>query len=213
VPRPVPTAALLVPPTDSLDDLRSAAAGCTACPLHRDATQTVFGEGAAGARVLLVGEQPGDKEDLAGAPFVGPAGQLLDEALAEAGIDRAEAYVTNAVKHFKWTRKGSGKVRLHQKPNAAEITACRPWLEAELAAVRPEVVVCLGATAAQALLGKDVRVTRDRGRWLSSELVPRALATIHPSAVLRSADAAARAEAFAGLVADLRLVPPALAGR
>ena len=211
MPRLVPTAALLVPVTDSLDDLRSAAAGCTACPLYRDATQTVFGEGAVGARVLLVGEQPGDKEDLAGEPFVGPAGQLLDEALEAAGVDRREAYVTNAVKHFKWTRKGNGKVRLHQKPNAAEVTACRPWLEAELAVVQPEVVVCLGATAAAALLGKDVRVTRDRGRWLSSDLVPRALATIHPSAVLRSSDAAARAEAFEGLVADLRLVPIALA--
>ena len=193
-----------------LEQLRAAAATCTNCHLYRDATQTVFGEGAAGARVLLVGEQPGDKEDLAGAPFVGPAGRLLDEALEAAGVYRSEAYVTNAVKHFKWTRKGNGKVRLHQKPNAAEVTACRPWLEAELAAVAPEVVVCLGATAAMSLLGKDVRVTRDRGRWLSSDLIPRALATIHPSAVLRSVDEAARVEAFDGLVADLALIPPAL---
>ena len=213
MPRQVPTAALLVPATDSLDDLRAAAAGCTACPLYQDATQTVFGEGAETARVLLVGEQPGDKEDLAGAPFVGPAGRLLDEALEAAGVDRREAYVTNAVKHFKWTRKGNGKVRLHQKPNVAEMTACRPWLEAELAVVRPEVVVCLGATAAQSLLGKDVRVTRDRGRWLPSDLAPRAMVTIHPSAVLRAADEAARVEAFDSLVADLRLVPPALAER
>ena len=210
MPRQQATAAPLVPAGGSLDDLRAAAAGCTACPLYADATQTVFGEGAAGARVLLVGEQPGDKEDLAGAPFVGPAGRLLDEALEAAGVDRSEAYVTNAVKHFKWTRKGNGKVRLHQKPNAAEVTACRPWLEAELAAVAPEVVVCLGATAAMSLLGKDVRVTRDRGRWLSSDLIPRALATIHPSAVLRSVDEAARVEAFDGLVADLALIPPAL---
>ena len=212
MPRQVPTAALLVPATDSLEEVRAAAAGCTACPLYQDATQTVFGQGAVGARVLLVGEQPGDKEDIAGEPFVGPAGRLLDEALEAAGVDRREAYVTNAVKHFKWTRKGNGKVRLHQKPNAAEMTACRPWLEAELALVGPEVVVCLGATAALSLLGKDVRVTRDRGRWLSTDLIPRALATIHPSAVLRS-DAAARAEAFDGLVADLSLIPPALAER
>lgn len=210
--RPLPTASLFVPTGGSLDDLREAASVCTACPLYSDATQTVFGEGAVGARVLLVGEQPGDKEDLAGAPFVGPAGRLLDEALAAAGVHRSEAYVTNAVKHFKWTRKGNGKVRLHQKPNAGEVAACRPWLEAELEAVRPEIVVCLGATAALSLLGKDVRVTRDRGRWLSSNLVPRALATIHPSAVLRSVDEAARVEAFDGLVADLSLIPPALAG-
>jgi DNA polymerase len=207
-----PTASLFVPVGGSLDDLRAAASGCTACPLYADATQTVFGEGAAGARVLLVGEQPGDKEDLAGTPFVGPAGRLLDEALAAAGVDRSEAYVTNAVKHFKWTRKGNGKVRLHQKPNAAEVAACRPWVEAELEAVRPEIVVCLGATAALSLLGNEVRVTRDRGRWLSSELVPRALLTIHPSAVLRSVDEAARVEAFDGLVADLSLIPAALAG-
>ena len=207
-----PTASLFVPAGGSLDDLREAASGCTACPLYADATQTVFGEGAAGARVLLVGEQPGDKEDLAGTPFVGPAGRLLDEALAVAGVDRSEAYVTNAVKHFKWTRKGNGKVRLHQKPNAAEVAACRPWVEAELEAVRPEIVVCLGATAALSLLGNEVRVTRDRGRWLSSELVPRALLTIHPSAVLRSVDEAARVEAFDGLVADLSLIPAALAG-
>ena len=208
--RQQPTAALFVPVTDSLDDVRDAAAGCTACPLYADATQTVFGQGAVGARVLLVGEQPGDKEDLAGTPFVGPAGRLLDDALEAAGIDRSRAYVTNAVKHFKWTRKGNGKVRLHQKPNASEVAACRPWLEAELALVAPEVVVCLGATAARSLLGKDVRVTRDRGRWLSTDAIPRVLLTIHPSAVLRAADEAARAEAFEGLVADLRLVPPAL---
>ncbi len=210
--RQLPTSSLFVPAGGSLEELREAASVCTACPLYADATQTVFGEGAVGARVLLVGEQPGDREDLAGAPFVGPAGRLLDEALAAAGVDRSEAYVTNAVKHFKWTRKGNGKVRLHQKPNAGEVAACRPWLEAELEAVRPEIVVCLGATAALSLLGKDVRVTRDRGRWLSSDLIPRALATIHPSAVLRSVNEAARVEAFDGLVTDLSLIPPALAG-
>jgi DNA polymerase len=212
VPRSQATAAPLVPDAGSIADLQSAAAGCTACPLYRDATQTVFGAGAERARVLLVGEQPGDKEDLAGEPFVGPAGKLLDDALEAAGIDRTQTYVTNAVKHFKWTRKGNGKVRLHQKPNASEVAACRPWLEAELAAVAPEVVVCLGATAAQALLGRDFRVTRDRGTWVRSELAERVLATIHPSAVLRARGADERAAAFDSLVADLRLVPPALAG-
>jgi DNA polymerase len=205
------TAAPLVPHTGSLDDLRSAAAGCTGCDLFRDATQTVFGDGDAHARVLLVGEQPGDKEDLAGEPFVGPAGRLLDDALEAAGVDRRQAYVTNAVKHFKWTRSANGKVRLHKKPSATEVAACRPWLEAELAAVRPEVVVCLGATAGQALLGRDFRVTRDRGRWLACDLADHVLATIHPSAVLRARGSVQRAEAFDSLVADLRLVPPALA--
>lgn len=208
--RQMDSARALVPASSSLEELAAAARGCTACPLYQDATQTVFGEGAAGAKVLLVGEQPGDKEDVAGEPFVGPAGRLLDEALEAAGIDRTQTYVTNAVKHFKWTRKGNGKVRLHQKPSAGEVAACRPWLEAELAAVHPDVVVCLGATAAQSLLGKHVRVTRDRGTWLSSELVPRALATVHPSAVLRSRGSTERAAAFEALVADLRLVPDAL---
>jgi DNA polymerase len=210
VARQVDTAAPLVPTSTSLDDVAAAARGCTACPLHRDATQTVFGEGVAAARVVLVGEQPGDKEDLAGAPFVGPAGRLLDDALVAAGVDRQLAYVTNAVKHFKWTRKGNGKVRLHQKPSAGEVAACRPWLEAELARIRPEVVVCLGATAAQSVVGKHIRVTQDRGAWHSSDLAPRVLVTIHPSAVLRARTPAERDEAFAGLVADLRLVPPAL---
>lgn len=206
------TAAPLVPAGGSLEELRAAASACTACPLHRDATQTVFGSGAARARVLLVGEQPGDKEDVAGEPFVGPAGRLLDDALEAAGIPRDQTYLTNVVKHFKWTRKGTGKVRLHQKPNAAEVAACRPWLEAELAAVAPEVVVCLGATAAQALLGRSFRVTRDRGRWTRSELAEEVLATIHPSAVLRARGSDERAAAFDSLVADLRLVPPALGG-
>lgn len=212
MPRTRTTAAPLVPDTGSLDDLRSAAAGCTACDLYRDATQTVFGDGADRARVLLVGEQPGDKEDLAGEPFVGPAGRLLDDALEAAGIDRSSAYVTNTVKHFKWTRKGDGKVRLHQKPNAGEIAACRPWLEAEIATVRPEVVVCLGATAGQALLGPTFRVTRDRGQWRSCDVAEHVLATIHPSAVLRARSGEERAAAFGSLVDDLRLVPEALTG-
>ena len=204
------TAAPLVPRSSSLADLSEAASRCDACPLHRNATQTVFGAGGAGSRIVLVGEQPGDSEDVAGEPFIGPAGRLLDDALEAAGIDRTTAYVTNAVKHFKWKRTGSGKVRLHQKPNAGEVAACRPWLEAEIAAVSPEVVVCLGATAARSVLGSRVRVTQDRGTWLSSEIAPRALVTLHPSAVLRTRGEVERAAAFDGLVADLALVPAAL---
>ncbi len=197
-------ARFLIPPDPTLDSLREAAAGCTACDLHERATQTVFGEGAQGARLMFIGEQPGDKEDLAGRPFVGPAGKLLDDALVEAGIDRAVAYVTNAVKHFKWTPRG--KLRLHGKPNAAEVSACRPWLEAELALVRPEVVVLLGATAAQALLGPSFRVTTMRGRWLEWSYEPSVLATAHPSSVLRAPDEGTRQLQFADLVADLRVV-------
>lgn len=199
-----------------LDELRELAAACTACDLYRNATQVVFGEGAAGADVMLVGEQPGDKEDLAGAPFVGPAGRVLDEALVEAGIDRGRAYVTNAVKHFKWTpspRAGSGsggagasKVRIHAKPNAAEVKACRPWLESELEVVQPKIVVCLGATAAQALLGRKFRVTQQHGQWVEWPYAPKATATVHPSSILRAPDAGARAAAYAGMVADLRIV-------
>jgi DNA polymerase len=191
-----------------LDELRELAAACTACDLYRHATQVVFGEGAAGAEVMLVGEQPGDKEDLAGAPFVGPAGRVLDDALAEAGIDRAKAFVTNTVKHFKWTpspRAGS-KVRIHAKPNAAEVKACRPWLESELEVVKPKVVVCLGATAAQALLGRQFKVTQQHGQWVEWPYEPRATATVHPSSILRAPDADARAKAYAGFVADLRIV-------
>src|SRR5687768_1246724 len=179
MPRAVETAAPLVPSSPTLPELRRAAADCRACPLWQTGTQTVFGEGAAEARVLLVGEQPGDREDLEGRPFVGPAGRLLDEGLADAEIDRRLAYVTNAVKHFKWV--GRGKRRIHQKPNAAEVAACHPWLEAELEVVRPDVLVCLGATAAQALLGRGFRVTRQRGRPLESPLAPVAVATVHPS--------------------------------
>jgi uracil-DNA glycosylase len=202
------TAAAFLPARLSLAALREAARGCTACPLWRTGTQTVFGEGLKRARLFLVGEQPGDREDLAGRPFVGPAGRLLDEALVEAGIDRADAYVTNAVKHFKWEPRG--KRRIHQKPNWSEIAACRPWLDGELAVVQPEVLVCLGATAAQALLGREVRVTRDRGRLLETELAPAALATVHPSSILRAPDEAARRRERALFVDDLRVVANAL---
>ena len=182
--------------------LREAAAGCKACDLWRSGTQTVFGAGTSTAKLMLVGEQPGDREDLEGKPFVGPAGRLLDRALEEAGINRRAAYVTNVVKHFKWVARG--KRRIHAKPNWTEIAACRPWLDAELAAVKPEVLVCLGATAAQALLGRDFRVTRKRGQVIESDLAPGTLATIHPSAILR-ADEADRESELEAFVADLRV--------
>lgn len=195
-------ASAFLPAEPTLDTLRAAAAGCTACPLYANATQTVFGIGPASADLMLVGEQPGDVEDRTGQPFVGPAGQLLDRALAEAGIDRTRAYVTNAVKHFKWEPRG--KRRLHGKPNSGEIRACRPWLEAEIALIAPHTIVCLGATAAQTLLGPDFRVTRQRGQFIPSNLAPRVLATIHPSALLRMRDADRRAAEFQALIADLR---------
>lgn len=188
------------PPT--LPRLREAAAGCTACPLHRTATQTVFGAGPARAWLMLVGEQPGDREDLAGAPFVGPAGQLLDRALAAAGIDRGGVYVTNVIKHFKFVPRG--RRRIHAKPGSGEIAACLPWLEAEIGAVAPAALVCLGATAARALLGPKFRVTRQRGVAVPSNLASRVFATVHPSALLRIPEAAAREAAFAAFVADLR---------
>jgi DNA polymerase len=203
------TAAPLVPAKPTLPKLREAAAGCTACPLHETGTQTVFGEGATTAQAMFVGEQPGDREDLEGRPFVGPAGQLFDRALAEAGIDRKLAYVTNAVKHFKWTPRG--KRRIHQKPNWAEIAACRPWLDAELAVVKPQVLVPMGATAAQALLGRQFRVTRDRGRPVDSNLAPTVIATIHPSAILRAQDEDRERE-YRALVEDLKTVAGALRG-
>lgn len=190
-----------LPAAATVEELRELARGCRACDLWARATQTVFGDGAANARLLVVGEQPGNSEDIEGAPFVGPAGRLLDEALVEAGIDRERVYVTNVVKHFKWRRAPSGKRRIHQKPDRGEVEACLPWLEAEVARVRPELIVCLGATAAQALLGRAFRVTRERGRVLESDLGP-TLATIHPSAVLRAPDE--RDAMYAGLVADLR---------
>jgi uracil-DNA glycosylase family protein len=211
VPTPGSTAAAFLPDTLSLTSLREAAAGCTACPLHLTGTQTVFGEGRAGSRLLFVGEQPGDKEDQEGRPFVGPAGRLFDEALEEAGIDRSAAYVTNAVKHFKWQPRG--KRRIHQKPNAAELAACRPWLDAELEVVKPEALVCLGATAAQALLGRSFRVTRDRGTLLDSPLAPVTVATVHPSSILRAPDDESRRRERALFVDDLRVVAAALHGR
>lgn len=205
------SAAEYVPQRPTLSSLHKAAEGCEACDLHRRATQTVFGEGPKGARVFLIGEQPGDREDREGHPFVGPAGALLDKALEEAGIDRREVYVTNVVKHFKWTETG-GKRRLHAKPNAGEIRACRPWLDAELELVKPKVVICLGATAAQALLGRQFRVTQHRGEWVSSPLAPFVLATIHPSSILRAPDEDARHEAYRGFVEDLKLVATVLRG-
>jgi DNA polymerase len=198
---PYPTAAPFLPDRLSLTALRDAVQGCQGCPLYANATQAVFGEGKLKAEVMLVGEQPGDQEDLAGAPFVGPAGKLLDRALEEAGIDRGTAYVTNAVKHFKW--KARGTRRIHDKPSWTETMACRPWLDAELALVKPRALVLLGATAAQAFLGKSFKVTQQRGKPLDSELADLVLATIHPSAILRAEN---RDEMFAGLVKDLRLV-------
>jgi uracil-DNA glycosylase family protein len=197
------SAAELIPANAGLPKLREAAAGCTACDLWRSGTQTVFGEGTRAAEVMFVGEQPGDKEDLAGKPFVGPAGRILDQAMEEAGIDRTKAYVTNVVKHFKWTARG--KRRIHAKPNWSEIAACKPWLEAELAVVKPHVLVCLGATAAQALLGRDFRVTKQRGEQVETDLAPIAVATIHPSAILRMQDDERDAEMQA-FVDDLRVV-------
>jgi DNA polymerase len=196
----------------TLADLRKAATGCQACDLYRKATQTVFGAGGEGARLMLVGEQPGDREDVAGEPFVGPAGHLLDDALAEAGIDRSAVYVTNVVKHFKWRRAPTGKRRIHQTPDRAEVAACRPWLEGEIARVSPRLVVLMGATAAQAILGTTFRVTRQHGTVISTGLGPPALATIHPSAVLRSRTSAEREQAMAGLVADLRVAADATGG-
>jgi uracil-DNA glycosylase len=182
------TAGSLIPSKPTLERLRSVAKGCKACDLWKRGTQTVFGEGIVKARVMMIGEQPGDREDLAGRPFVGPAGRLLDEALAEAGISREEVYVTNVVKHFKWVPAERGKRRIHKKPSYSEIMACRPWLDAELEVVEPEVVVCLGATAAQALLGKNFSVMRQRGELVKSALAPYVTATVHPSSVLRAID-------------------------
>jgi uracil-DNA glycosylase family protein len=188
--------------------LREEAASCRACPLWKTATQTVFGEGPAGAELMFVGEQPGDQEDREGHPFVGPAGRLFDEALAAAEIDRAHAYVTNAVKHFKWEARG--KRRIHAKPSWSEIAACRPWLDGELAAVRPRVLVCLGATAAQALLGRDFRVTKQRGTWVESDIADFVTATIHPSAILRQRTDEDRRREMELFVADLRFAASAL---
>jgi uracil-DNA glycosylase len=209
-PRPA-SAADFLPLHPTLPALADSAARCRGCHLWEKGTQTVFGEGREGADIMLVGEQPGTEEDLAGRPFVGPAGKLLDRALDEAGIRRSATYVTNAVKHFKWEPRG--KRRIHARPNTVEIAACLPWLEAEIELVRPRALVCLGATAAQVLLGRNFRVTRDRGRFIESPLAPRVLATIHPSAILRAPDEAARHDEFARFTADLRVVAEALAAR
>jgi len=190
------------PDTSSLTEVLAASRECTACHLYKRATQTVFGEGPRGAPIMLVGEQPGDYEDVAGKPFVGPAGKIMDRALEETGIDRTKVYVTNAVKHFKWEPRG--KRRIHQKPNSREIAACRPWLEAELRLVKPKLLVCLGATAAQAIFGPSFRVTRERGKVLSSKLAPRVLATVHPSSLLRQPDEQSRQREYKRFVADLR---------
>jgi uracil-DNA glycosylase len=192
----------------SLRDLRQRARGCQRCDLWKNATQTVFGQGPSRARLMLVGEQPGDQEDVAGEPFVGPAGQLLRTALEEAGIDPASVYMTNAVKHFKWRRQG--KRRIHERPRREEVVACHVWLEAEIAAIRPAVVVALGATAATALLGSSVRVTRDRGRYFPSPLAPSVTLTVHPSAILRTPDPADRREAHRQFVRDLRAIARSL---
>jgi uracil-DNA glycosylase len=199
-----------VPEARGLDALRKAAADCRACDLWEKGTQTVFGEGSRDAEVMLVGEQPGDQEDQQGRPFVGPAGRVLDEALEAAGIDRAKVYVTNVVKHFKWTPQG--KRRIHKKPNAEEIAACRPWLEAELEAVQPRMLICLGATAAQALLGRTFRVTQERGRLVDSPLAPMVMATVHPSSILRAADDESRRVEMKRFVEDLRVAAEALDG-
>ncbi|HLL52326.1 MAG TPA: UdgX family uracil-DNA binding protein [Myxococcaceae bacterium] len=199
---PKPDASPLVPENPTLPKLRKAAADCQACDLYKTGTQTVFGEGSAQARVVFVGEQPGDKEDLAGKPFVGPAGKLLDKALEAAGIARTEVYITNVVKHFKW--RPVGKKRLHSKPNAVEINACKPWLEAELGTLKPKVVVCLGATAAQALLGKTFRVTQRRGELIPHELAPFILATVHPSSILRAPDDETRRLETERFIEDLK---------
>jgi DNA polymerase len=205
----VSSAADFLPRTKKLPALRRAAAHCHGCDLYCDATQTVFGLGPASASMVMVGEQPGDQEDLAGKPFVGPSGHLLDEAMEEAGIDRTQVYVTNAVKHFRFTMRG--KRRLHVKPSARQITACRPWLEAELAAVEPKVVVCLGATAAQSLLGRDFRVTREHGKAMTgTDWAPAVVATVHPSAVLRTPDEAGRRQLRRQLIDDLAVAAAAL---
>ena len=202
------SAAPFVPATTSLKALSAAAHECRGCDLYKSATQVVFGAGPKKARVMFVGEQPGDQEDRQGEPFVGPAGALLDKALADAGIPRDQVYVTNAVKHFKWEPRG--KRRIHKKPRASEVKACRPWLEAELRAVQPTVVVCLGATAAQSMLGASFKLMQQRGQLVSSPIAPRVVATIHPSAVLRAPDSEGRRAAYEMLVADLKIVARAL---
>ncbi len=199
-----PTATAFMPEKRTLTAFRAAASGCRGCDLWKRGTQTVFGEGSPHARVLLVGEQPGDKEDLQGRPFVGPAGAVLDKALEAAGIHRNDVYVTNIVKHFKWEPRG--KRRIHKKPNALEISACRPWLDAEIEMTRPDVIVLLGATAAQGLLGRDFRVTQHRGEWVPSPIAPFVMATVHPSSILRAPDDETRHEEMRKFIEDLKKV-------
>ena len=206
--KPKDTAENLIPEKPTITSLQEAAADCQACDLWERGTQTVFGEGGRRAKIMLIGEQPGNEEDLQGKPFVGPAGRLLDEALEQAGIDRREAYVTNVVKHFKWEARG--KRRIHKKPNSTEIEACRPWLEAEIATVKPAVIVCLGATAAQALLGKQFRVTKQRGEFIPSPLAPFVMATVHPSSILRAPDEQARNEEMLHFIEDLERIAQVL---
>ena len=200
------SAIALVPEKWTIKGLREQADGCKACDLWKTATQTVFGEGNPKATIMLVGEQPGDQEDRAGKPFVGPAGKLLDEALTEAGIDRTQVYVTNVVKHFKWTPSERGKRRIHKKPRYSEIQACRPWLAAELSIVRPRILVCLGATAAQSLLGREFSVTQQHGKLVESELAPFTIATVHPSSILRATDEESRRQQMRSFVNDLKKV-------
>jgi uracil-DNA glycosylase family protein len=192
----------LLPMAGTLDEARERAKHCKGCDLWKNATQTVFGEGSRDPKIMFIGEQPGDQEDLQGRPFVGPAGKLLDSALEEAGIDRGKTYITNAVKHFKWEPRG--KRRIHKKPSAEEITACRPWLDSEIAVLQPQVIVCLGATAAQALLGRDFRVTQHRGELIESPLAPFIMATVHPSSILRAPDEPTRHIEMERFIADLK---------
>ena len=206
-------ATLKAPAAKTIGQLRKAAAGCRACDLWKNATQTVFGEGPSAAKIMFVGEQPGDQEDRAGHPFVGPAGKLLDRALEEAGINRSEVYVTNVVKHFKWAAAERGKRRIHKKPRGLEIQACRPWIEAEIRIVRPQMLVCLGTTAAQALLGRSFRVNTQRGQFVESEVAPYTTATVHPSSILRAPDAAARRAQMAAFVKDLKKIAKLLDSR
>ena len=198
-----------IPARPTLDRLREAAQGCRACDLWQGATQAVLGEGPPTARLVLVGEQPGDREDIEGHPFVGPAGRLLDRALERAGIERSDVFITNVVKHFKYTQRG--RRRIHQRPDAVEVAACRPWLDAELALIKPRALVAMGATAAQALLGRQIRVTRDRGRLIESDLAPLVSVTVHPSSILRAPDDASRRAEMELFVADLRHIAAALA--
>jgi uracil-DNA glycosylase family protein len=206
--RPIGSAADRIPRRPTLKRVRKAAKDCRACDLWKLGTQTVFGDGPRRAAMMLIGEQPGDAEDLSGHPFVGPAGKLLDRALADAGIDRADIYLTNVVKHFKWEPRG--KRRIHKKPRASEIGACRPWLDTEIALIKPRVIVCLGATAAQALLGAGFKVTRHRGVFVASPLAPRVLATVHPSSILRAPDDEARRLEMKAFIDDLRTAARAL---